>query len=286
MLERVARPLAGLSRGIAGAMNAIYGGLGRPGKLLADLLHGTWLGHPLHPLITDVVVGGATASVLLLVLSWFGIDGLYLPLAWILALTSLAALAAMASGLTDFKDTFGDEQNVAGLHGLTNIVGSLGIFVAFFAAAFELPGLLAVSLLAGYAVLSTGAFIGGHVVFRFGTAVNHNAFSSGKRAKEFTRVAGRDEVPEETPTRAMLGSTALVLVRRGDVAYALKDTCSHAGASLSKGHLDGDGIVCPLHGSVFRLADGRVRHGPATSRQVHYRARVSDGGVEVQGPIE
>jgi nitrite reductase/ring-hydroxylating ferredoxin subunit len=38
------------------------------------------------------------------------------------------------------------------------------------------------------------------------------------------------------------------------------------------------------HDSVFRLADGRVVHGPATSRQVSYRARISDGQVELQGP--
>lgn len=286
MLERIARPLGGLSRGIARVVNGVYSALGGPGRLLADLLHGTVIGHALHPLITDVVVGGATASVLLLVLSWFGVENLYVPMAWILALTALAALAAIASGLTDFKDTFGDEQNVAGLHGLTNIVGSIGIIVAFFAALFELPVTLAISLLAGYAILATGAFIGGHLVFKFGTMVNYNAFAGGKRAKEFTRVAGLDEVPDETPVKAMLGNTALVVVRRGDVVYALKDSCSHAGSSLSKGHLEGDMIVCPLHASAFRLADGAVRHGPATSRQVRYRARIQDGGVEVEGPID
>lgn len=286
MLERIARPLSGLSRGIAGVVNGLYGALGRPGKLLADLLHGTWLGHPLHPLITDVVVGGGTVSVLLLVLSWFGVENLYVPMAWILALTSLAALGAMASGLTDFKDTIGDEQSVAGLHGLTNIVGSIGIIIAFFAALFELPVVLAISLLAGYGLLSGGAFIGGHLVFKFGTAVNRNAFAGGKRAKDFTRVAGLEEVPDATPTKAMLGATALVVVRRGDVVYALKDTCSHAGASLSQGHLENGNIVCPLHGSTFRLSDGAVRHGPATNRQVAYRARVNNGGVEVEGPID
>ena len=286
MLERIARPLGGLWRGIAGLMNGIYGALGGPGKLLADLLHGVWLGHPLHPLITDVVVGAGTAAVLLLVLTWFGIDGLYVPMAWTLLLAVLAALGAIISGLTDFKDTFGDELNVAGMHGVLNIIGTAGLVIAFFAAWAEAATLLAVSLIAGYLILSVGAFIGGHVVFKFGAGVNHNAFDTGKRAKEFTRVAGVEEVPENTPTRAMLGNTALVVVRRGDVVYALKDSCPHASASLSKGHLEDGNIVCPLHGSTFRLADGAVRHGPATARQVRYQARISDGGVEVQGPVD
>ena len=83
-----------------------------------------------------------------------------------------------------------------------------------------------------------------------------------------------------------LGSTAIVLVRRGDVVHALKDTCSHAGGPLSEGSLVDDGIECPWHQSVFRLRDGAVRHGPATSRQVSYRARISDGQVEVAGPSD
>ena len=53
------------------------GCLGRPGKLLQDLLNGSWLGHSLHPVVVDVVVGRPTAAVLLagpqLV---FGVDGL------------------------------------------------------------------------------------------------------------------------------------------------------------------------------------------------------------------
>jgi nitrite reductase/ring-hydroxylating ferredoxin subunit len=84
----------------------------------------------------------------------------------------------------------------------------------------------------------------------------------------------------------MLGATALVVVRRGDLVFALKDTCSHAGGPLSKGHLAGVTIVCPWHASAYRLRDGAVRHGPSSTRQVTYRARINEGQVEVQGPID
>jgi nitrite reductase/ring-hydroxylating ferredoxin subunit len=90
---------------------------------------------------------------------------------------------------------------------------------------------------------------------------------------------------EATPVKAMLGATALVVVRRGDLVFALRETCSHAGGPLSEGRLEGDTIVCPWHGSAFRLRDGAVRHGPAATRQVAYRARVNGDQVEVQGPI-
>jgi nitrite reductase/ring-hydroxylating ferredoxin subunit len=286
MLERWAKPLSGLSNAIANLMDAIFRPLGRPGKLLQDFLNGSWLGHSVHPVVTDVSVGGATAALLLQVLIWFGVADLEVALIWLLGLTWLSGLSAIVTGLTDFKDTaIGDERNVVGLHGEINIVATVLFIAAFVAAVTGASGAAAWLLVAGYLVLSVGAFIGGHVVFKYGYMVNHNAFARGKRAREFTAVLPVAELPEATPTRAALGATGLVLVRRGDVVYALKESCPHAGGPLAEGHLDGDTIVCPWHGSALRLSDGAVRHGPATSRQVAYRARISGEQVEVQGPI-
>jgi len=204
----------------------------------------------------------------------------------VLGLTWLAGLSAIVSGLTDFKDTAtGDERHVVGLHGLINTVATailIGAFLALLGDADAIGGWL---IVAGFAVLSVGAFIGGHVVFKYGYMVNHNAFAGGKRAREYTAILPAAELPEETPVKTMLGPTALVVVRRGDVVHALKETCSHAGGPLSQGTLVGDTIVCPWHGSAFRLSDGAVRHGPATTRQVSYRARINADQIEVQGPI-
>jgi nitrite reductase/ring-hydroxylating ferredoxin subunit len=267
-------------------MGAVYRVLGRPGKLLQDLLNGSWLGHSLHPVVVDVVVGGATAAVLLQLLIWFGMGEVRLALLWILGLTWLSGVSAIVTGLTDFKDTAtGDERNVVGLHGLVNIIATLGLLAAFLGLLANADGLAAWLLIGSYVVLSAGAFIGGHVVFKYGYMVNRNAFARGKAAKEFTAVLPAAALPEATPTKAMLGATALVVVRRDDVVYALKETCSHAGGPLSEGTLEGDTIICPSHGSAFRLRDGAVRHGPASTRQVAYAARIQGGQVEVQGPL-
>jgi nitrite reductase/ring-hydroxylating ferredoxin subunit/uncharacterized membrane protein len=287
VLERIARPLSGLSNWIAGVVNGFYRVLGRPGKYLQDFLNGSWLGHSLHPVLTDVVIGGSTVAVLLEIIGWFGVDGLRPAIAWTLGLTWLAAIGTIVTGLTDYKDTAtGDERNLAGVHGLINIAATIAFIVAFVAYLGPDGSLGPVLLIAGYLVISVGAYIGGHVVFKYGYMVNHNAFPRARRAKEFTSVLPAAELADGTPTKASLGTTTLVLVRRGDVVYALKETCSHAGGPLSEGTLEGEGIVCPWHGSTFRLADGAVRHGPASSRQVAYRARVNAGQVEVQGPIE
>jgi nitrite reductase/ring-hydroxylating ferredoxin subunit len=286
MLERLARPWSRLWDGTARVMDAIYGRLGRPGKLLQDFLNGSWLGHSLHPVVVDVVVGGSTAALLLQVISWFGVADLRVAILWVLALTWLAGLSAIVSGLTDFKDTAtGDERHVVGLHGLINVVATIILIAAFLVLLAEADALGGWLIVAGFAVLSVGAFIGGHVVFKYGYMVNHNAFERARKAREFTAVLPAAELAEATPTKVMLGTTALVVVRRGDLVFALKETCSHAGGPLSQGTVEGYTVVCPWHASAFRLSDGAVRHGPATTRTVAYRARINADQVEVQGPI-
>ena len=287
MLERLARPLRGVSNGIAGVTGGFYRILGGPGRLLQDFLNGSWLGHSLHAVLVDVVVGGATAVLLLDVLRvFFAVEGLEDAATWVLGLAWLSGIAAILSGLTDYKDTAPDsaERDVAGLHGVINIIGSFGFVISIMQRIQGDHGLAFWILLVAYLVISIGSYIGGHVVFKYGYMVNHNAFNRGKRAKEFTPAIAVAEVPEGTPTKIMFGTTAVMLVRRGDVVHALKETCSHAGGPLSEGELKGDTITCPWHFSTFRLADGSVVHGPAGSRQVSYRARINGGQVELQGP--
>jgi nitrite reductase/ring-hydroxylating ferredoxin subunit/uncharacterized membrane protein len=288
MMERAGAPLRGFGDWLARVVDGFYRVLGRPGKWLQDFANGSWLGHPIHPVVTDVVIGGATlVAVFDLAVLILGADGLETASLVSVGIVSLAALSATATGLTDFKDTHtGNERNVVVLHGLINIVATVAYIVSFFLRLGGSEDLGIWFSLGGVLILTVGGYIGGHIVFKYGYMVNRNAFAKGQRAKEFTPVIAAADVPESTPTKVLLGSTALVVVRRGDVVHALKATCSHAGGPLDQGELVGDTIVCPWHSSAFRLSDGAVRHGPATNRQVTYRARVSDLQIEVEGPID
>ena len=40
--------------------------------------------------------------------------------------------------------------------------------------------------------------------------------------------------------------------------YAMNDTCTHAGASLSEGSLDGSTVTCPWHGSTWDCKTGKM----------------------------
>lgn len=289
LLERWAQPFSRFGAWLAGLTSAVFKALGFPGKLLQDLLNGSFLGHTTHGLLTDAAVGAVTALLALdAVAVLFGANGSGFETASLVVLGfgALSAWSAVLAGLTDHKDTDpGDERNVATLHGLINIVATIGYTLAFFVRLSGGVGPARWISLISFLALASGAFIGGHLVYKYGVMVNHNAFAPGRRAKQFTPVLPAADLPDGTLTKAALGPTNLVLVRRGDLVYALKATCSHAGGPLPEGALKGDTITCPWHGSVFRISDGAVRHGPAQTRQVAYHARINEGQVEVQGPI-
>jgi len=288
MVERLGAPFRGFGDWVASVMDAFYRVLGRPGKWLQDFVNGSWLGHPAHPVVVDIVVGGATVVFVFDVAALvFGAKDLDIASLIAVAVTALAALSAVVTGLTDFKDTAkGDERNVATLHGLVNVLAMIAYLASLAAHAGGAVDVARWLSIVGVVILTGGAFVGGHLVFKYGYMVNRNAFAKGQRAKEYTPLLAVADLPEATPTKAMLGSTALVVVRRGELVYALKGTCSHAGGPLPEGKLEGDTIICPWHGSAFRLRDGAVIHGPASTRQIIYRARISDGQVEVTGPVD
>jgi len=80
----------------------------------------------------------------------------------------------------------------------------------------------------------------------------------------------------------MYQDTPILLVRQGECLFALADTCSHFGASLSEGKLAGDSIVCPYHASRFSLKDGKVLDGPAVHAQPCLEVRAREGQIEVR----
>src|SRR5205823_3983294 len=75
----------------------------KPGAL-KDFLAGTWLGHPLHPVLTDLPIGFWSSS---FALDVFGGRESERASEILLGLGVLSALPTAASGLTDWTDTGG-----------------------------------------------------------------------------------------------------------------------------------------------------------------------------------
>ena len=90
------------------------------------------------------------------------------------------------------------------------------------------------------------------------------------------------ELPEGATRAVDARGVRVVVVRRGGQVYALAEKCAHLGGPLSEGHLEGDAVRCPWHGSLFALEDGRVLEGPSTYPQTCFDVRSRAGQIEVR----
>ena len=264
-LDQVTAPLAKLV-GRATAPSAVK-----------NALSGTWLGHPLHPLLTDVtigawasvpavdLVGGRDAAGIARLLTGFGV---------------LSAVPTAACGLSDWSDTHGPEMRVGLIHAASNVAG-LALQIGSYLARRRGRRVQGAALsLAGLGVAGAAGYLGGHLVYALGVGVNHAAFE--QRPSEWTDVAGADALEDSTPRRVEAAGIPVVVVETGDGVFALSATCGHAGGPLDAGELIDGCLKCPWHGSTFRLADGRAVRGPATVAQAVWQARIVDGRLQVR----
>ncbi len=264
------------------AVGAKVRGLLSPGAA-KDALSGTWIGHALHPLLTDVVIGSWVSASLLDVLGGDD-DG---TAAQRLIAVGIAAYPPTAlTGLSDWADSEPADERVRRIgliHAATN-AAALSLYAASLAARRRGDhGRGKLLGLAGGATLGAGGYLGAHMSFAQGVGPNQTAFDEGPA--DWTGAGMAADLPAGTPTRVMVDETPVLLLRRGESVYALHDRCSHRGCSLSaQGEIQGDTITCQCHGSQFRLRDGALRRGPATTDQPAYEVRRSDGRVEVRLP--
>jgi nitrite reductase/ring-hydroxylating ferredoxin subunit len=134
---------------------------------------------------------------------------------------------------------------------------------------------------AGLGALSAGGYIGGHLVFARGLGVDHNIFDEAPA--DWTRVARERDLQADTPVRVQAGGYGVLLYSHAGAVHAIAARCSHAGGPLEEGEVDGGlCVTCPWHGSRFRLADGAVVRGPATSPQPSFEVRTTEGNIEVR----
>ncbi len=113
-----------------------------------------------------------------------------------------------------------------------------------------------------------------------GAGVDHTAFAKGPA--DWTATIALDDLGERDPRRVDAGGRAVLLYRDIDRISAIDDTCNHAGCSLVRGTVEQGAIVCACHGSTFRLSDGELLRGPASSSQPAFDVRVARGKVEVR----
>ena len=251
-----------------------------PGTL-KDALSGTWMGHALHPLLTDVVIGSfVSASILDAIGGKDSADA-----ARKLVGVGLAAYGPTAlTGVSDWADSepASDAVRRVGLvHAASNGVAATLYALSYRARRDGRRGTGALLGLAGAGVLGVGGYLGAHMTFVQGVGVDQTTFDPGP--SEWTPALDCSQLPEGEMRTTVVGDTPVMLVRSGGRVHALHDRCSHRGCSLGDtGTIADDMVECGCHGSRFRLDDGRVQRGPATADQPAYEVRESGDRIEIR----
>jgi nitrite reductase/ring-hydroxylating ferredoxin subunit/uncharacterized membrane protein len=262
---------------------------GRPARLLRNALHGTWLGHPLHPALVTLPIGSWTFALGLDLLAALGVArGRQAERSADAALRAGAAgaVVAAAAGLADWQYTEGRDRRVGTVHALFN---SAALALTLISICLRGHGRRAegraVSGL-GWACMAVGGYLGGHLVYRRRIGVDRADRSPEPRG--FVPVLKVAELQPDQPRRVDLWDAqrrrqvGIVLVRHGGRVHAMGALCSHRGGPLDQGWvLDGQ-LVCPWHGSRYDLATGCPAGGPSTSPQPRYEVRLRDGMVEIR----
>ncbi|SDQ71937.1 Rieske (2Fe-2S) protein [Quadrisphaera sp. DSM 44207] len=259
-------------------------------RWLADLLHGSWLGHPLHPLLAQGTVGLWSSAAVLDALRSAGLvpsgrqDGVDAASTVLVAAGTAAALPTIAAGWTDYSDLHREQQRIGLVHSSANYTAGALFAASLVARLRGRHGRGRVLGLLGFGVSGLGAALGTHLSYRWAAGANHAEGVPHRVPSGWYRVALVDDLVESTPRRSEIGDVPVVVVRRGDDVRVLADTCSHLAGPLSQGSVSverGEAcITCPWHGSTFRLSDGGVVHGPATASQPTFQVRV-DGRRQV-----
>ena len=245
---------------------------------LKDTLSGTWMGHPLHPLLTDLPIGFWTSS---LVLDIAGGRRSRPAADRLLGIGILSALPTAASGLSDWSDTIGEDRRIGVVHALANSAGLVLYSWSWLARKRGRRGRGVALGFLGATAATAGGYLGGHLVFRQGVGADRNAWKHG--GEGWVDVADDLLLQDGEPLVVKAHDDDVLLVRTAGVVAAISNVCGHAGGPLDDGSFDEDGCVtCPWHGSVFRLADGHVVHGPATGHQPRYEVRSEGGGLSVR----
>lgn len=245
-----------------------------------DILSGTWMGHVLHPLLTDIPIGTWTSATLL---DLFG-GGASRPAAQKLIGVGLAAAGPTAwTGWSDWADSEpADDQvrRIGMVHAIANGTAA-ALYGASFAARRRGAHTTGVLLgLAGAGAMGAGGWLGADLAFARGVGVNETLFDEDPI--DWTPVLDASMLVDDRPMQAMAGERELLIVKRNGTIHALADRCAHRGGMLHEGEIDGDCITCPLHGTRFRLDDGSVMRGPSAYPQPAFEARINDGRVEVR----
>jgi nitrite reductase/ring-hydroxylating ferredoxin subunit len=254
---------------------------------LKDLLHGTWLGHPLHPVMVQVPVGSWLSAGLLDAVPRLR------PAATVLIGTGVAAaVPASLAGAADWSEQDVGVRRLGALHAVAN-TAALSLYVGSLVARGRGRGTLGrVLSYSGLGIAGASAAIGGHMSYAQSSGASHSSTAARALPSDWIDLGPLDDLPEGRPVlRTASGGSAavpLAAVRRGTRVDVFVGVCAHLSGPLYEGAVEevrgSECLVCPWHGSAFDLDSGSPRRGPAADPQEKLEVRMEAGRVMARLP--
>jgi nitrite reductase/ring-hydroxylating ferredoxin subunit/uncharacterized membrane protein len=268
--------------GFGDRLQRVVQGTLRPQRV-RDLLHGVWLGHPLHPAMVQVPVGAWISAAIVDLL-----PGQRRAATALIAVGTASAVPAAVAGLNDWAALARDQRRIGLVHAASNTIG-LALYASSLAA--RLRGRhdvgRALSYL-GLSAASAGAYLGGHLAYKQGAQVNQSISELHRMSDGWHPLADLAALPQRKLVTREVDEVSVILYRHGDEVTVMLERCPHQSGPLGQGEVQEIGghacVVCPWHGSAFRLNGGEVVHGPSGNDQQTLPTRVVDGVLEARLP--
>ena len=254
-------------------------------RLVDSFLNGTWAGHPLHPIVTDIPVGAWTMAALFDAIGTGNRRQRFAPAADVCIVAGLlGAVGSAVTGLAQWQYTDAESRREGMAHALLNTGATMLYGASALLRARGQRGAGKVFAALGFGVVIVSSYLGGDLVYNYRVGVNH---APGQQLPEtWVPVAAEADLAEGEAKALDVGDVRMMLVRHNGSIYAMARECSHLGGPLEEGQFANGCVTCPWHASIFSLEDGRVIAGPATFPQPVYESRVRNGQIEVRAQRE
>ncbi|GHJ50803.1 Rieske 2Fe-2S domain-containing protein [Micromonospora chersina] len=260
---------------------AVQGTL-RPQRV-RDFLHGVWLGHPLHPAMVQVPVGAWISAALVDLM-----PGQRRAATALVGVGTVSAVPAAVAGLNDWAALSRDQRRIGLVHAAANTIG-LSLYAGSLAARLNGRHNLGRALAyLGLSAASAGAYLGGHLAYKQGAQVSQSISELHLVSDGWHPLGDMSSLPQRQLLTREIDDVSVILYRHGDDVTVMLERCPHQSGPLGEGEvqeIDGHAcVVCPWHGSTFRLNGGEVVHGPSGNDQVILPTRVVNGRLEARLP--
>src|SRR3954451_4516384 len=194
-----------------------------------EALSGTWLGHPVHPLLIVLPMGSWISAV---TLDWLGGDDANSAADVLLGAGVVTAIPTVATGYADWADTEPASdavRRIGFIHALCNGTAA-ALFSASPAARAGAPrGKRKLLALTGLAAIGAGGYLGGHLTYAEGVGVDLAKFET--YPEDWTSVLAEAALGEGEMKSVEVDGTDILVARKDGRVYALSNTCVHRGGS-------------------------------------------------------